>query len=107
MIKRIILVALMVFSVMPVAVNAVVHNLDSGFNYSTIQAAIDNANTLDGHTLSVDPGIYTENVVVNKSLIIKSASGNPSNTIVNASSSSSNVILITVLPQKQSHQHNS
>ena len=96
MIKRIILVALMVFSVMPVAVNAVVHNLDSGFNYSTIQAAIDNANTLDGHTLSVDPGIYTENVVVNKSLIIKSASGNPSNTIVNASSSSSNVILITV-----------
>ncbi|OYT54456.1 MAG: hypothetical protein B6U72_02730 [Candidatus Altiarchaeales archaeon ex4484_2] len=76
-------------------VNALVRNPGTGFNYSTIQEAIDNVSTLDGHTLVLDPGTYTENVVVNKSLTIRSASGNPSDTVVNASSSSSNVISVT------------
>jgi parallel beta-helix repeat protein len=44
------------------------HNLDSGLNYTTIQEAIDAAETLDGHTILVDEGTYYEHLVVNKSL---------------------------------------
>ena len=47
-----------------------VHNLDSGLNYTTIQEAIDAAETLDGHTILVDEGVYYEHVVANKSLTL-------------------------------------
>jgi len=45
-----------------------VHNLNTGLNYTTIQGAIDANETLNGHTILVDEGIYYENVVINKSL---------------------------------------
>jgi parallel beta-helix repeat protein len=48
--------------------NATVHNIDTTFNYDTIQAAIDTPQTLAGHTILVDQGIYYEHVAVNKSL---------------------------------------
>ena len=47
-----------------------VHNLDTGLNYTTIQEAIDAPETLGGHTIKVDAGIYYENVVVSKSLTL-------------------------------------
>jgi parallel beta-helix repeat protein len=47
-----------------------VRNMNTGLNYTTIQAAIDAPETLDGHTLSCYAGNYTENVHVNKSLKI-------------------------------------
>jgi len=47
---------------------ATVHNVDTAFNYDTIQAAIDAPQTLDEHTILVDAGIYYEHVVVNKSV---------------------------------------
>ena len=43
-----------------------VHNIDTGENFSTIQAAIDDQDTQDGHTIVVDAGSYVEHVNVTK-----------------------------------------
>ncbi|MHC4942720.1 MAG: NosD domain-containing protein [Planctomycetota bacterium] len=71
---------------------AFVHNLDTEEDFTSIQEAIDDLDTLAGHTLSVEPGTYLENVVVNKSLNLQSASGNPSDTLVIAADGSLPVI---------------
>ena len=47
---------------------ATVHNVNTTFNYDTIQAAIDAPQTLDWHTILVDAGTYYEHVVVDKSI---------------------------------------
>ena len=47
---------------------ATVHNLNTTFNYDTIQAAIDAPQTSDGHTIFVEEGTYYEHVIVYKSL---------------------------------------
>jgi parallel beta-helix repeat protein len=48
-----------------------VHNLNSGKNFTTIQAAINDATTLTGHTILVDSGLYHENVYVTKSITLR------------------------------------
>jgi parallel beta-helix repeat protein len=53
-----------------------VHNLSTGFDYPSIQEAIDAPQTLDGHTILVDSGIYTECISVNKSLKLAGESMN-------------------------------
>jgi parallel beta-helix repeat protein len=44
------------------------HNLNTNLNYTTIQAAIDAAETLDGQVIFVDEGTYYEHLIINKSL---------------------------------------
>ncbi|SOE22909.1 Right handed beta helix region [Spirosomataceae bacterium TFI 002] len=51
-----------------------VKNVDTGESFTSIQAAIDDVTTIDGHTLTVSPGTYDEGeLVVNKSLKLHGA----------------------------------
>jgi len=65
----------------------------SGCNNTIIQTAINSANF--GDTILVKDGIYTENVIVNKSVSIKSENG-ANKTIISAKMSSNNVFEVTV-----------
>jgi parallel beta-helix repeat protein len=68
----------------PLGLAAKVRNLDTGIGYTTIQAAIDDPATMNGHTLMVEPGIFNEGVNVHKSLTIM-GSGPSMTTVVAAS----------------------
>jgi parallel beta-helix repeat protein len=59
---------------------ATVHNIETTFNYDTIQAAIDAPQTLNGHTVFVETGTYYENVIVNKTVLL--IGENRENTII-------------------------
>jgi parallel beta-helix repeat protein len=72
-----------------------VHNMDTGESFLTIQGAIDAVNTTDGNTITVDPGNYIENVNVHKQLTIRSTSGNPADTIVQAVEADDHVFQVT------------
>lgn len=45
-----------------------IHNINTGFDYATIQEAIDAPETLDGDTVFVEEGTYYGHVVVNKAI---------------------------------------
>jgi parallel beta-helix repeat protein len=59
-----------------------VTNTDTGEGFASIQAAIDDADTLKGHTITVAPGTYVEHVTVNKQITVQSTSGNPADTVI-------------------------
>jgi parallel beta-helix repeat protein len=61
-----------------------VHNLNTGLSYTTIQKAIDAPETENGHTIFVEEGIYSEHVIVSKSLSL--IGENRSATIIDGSS---------------------
>ncbi|MBK8195611.1 MAG: right-handed parallel beta-helix repeat-containing protein [Lewinellaceae bacterium] len=50
-----------------------VHNTNTGLDFCSIQEAIDDAATINGHIITVDPGTYNEQVLVNKEVTIKQA----------------------------------
>ena len=72
-----------------------VHNVNTERDYATIQEAIDAPETFNGQTILVCPGTYNENIDVNKSLSIRSLSGDPADTVVNASDSEDHVFNVT------------
>ena len=72
-----------------------VHNIDTGRSYPTIQEAIDSASTINGNTILVDPGVFTENIDVYKSLTIRSTSGSSIDTIVEADTTDDYVFEVT------------
>jgi len=73
---------------------AQVHNINTGENFSFIQAAIDDPDTLDGHIIEVGDGICYENVKVARSLTIRSLNG-PANCVVQAAKSTDAVFYVT------------
>ena len=60
-----------------------VHNINTGKGFPTIQAAIDDPDTQDGNTISVDPGTYFEHLVIDKPLKLMGEDKNT--TIINGS----------------------
>jgi len=48
-----------------------VGNINTGKGYNSIQAAVNDSLTSNGHIIEVRSGTYTENIVVNKKLVIK------------------------------------
>jgi parallel beta-helix repeat protein len=78
-----------------ITVTGPVHNLNSGLNFTTIQAAINDSSTLDGHIIEVDSGSYKENIIVNKSLTIRSSTNDPMSTGIEANNSALPAIKIT------------
>ncbi len=73
---------------------AAVHNLNTGMDFSTIQSAIDDKKTFNGHTITVDTGRYRENVQVYKQITIRSVSGSP-DVIIQASDTGIHVFNIS------------
>jgi hypothetical protein len=58
-----------------------VTNINTGENFCTIQAGINDPQTLNGHTLEVQSATYNEQVLVNKNLAIKGVG--PSQPVIN------------------------
>jgi len=69
-----------------------IHNINTGLGYAAIQEAIDANETLDGHTILVDAGIYYENLVINKSLSL--VGEDRDSTVINGNKTG-NVVYIT------------
>lgn len=80
-----------------------VHNLDSGLNYTTIQAAIDAPETLNGHTIKVDSWTYCEHLTVNKPVTLVGedrdstvVDGNGTGTVIRITTSDVAIINLTI-----------
>ncbi|MCD4730922.1 MAG: hypothetical protein K8R74_10000, partial [Bacteroidales bacterium] len=73
-----------------------VKNIDTGETFCTIQSAIDDSDTLNGHTIEVDDGTYYEHVIIDKEITLDRASkpiidGGGSGTVVTIKAS--NVVI--------------
>jgi len=73
------------FQVTSVAGSLPVHNINTGLDYATIQEAIDATETLEGHTIKVDSGIFNEHVTIYKDRLTLLGE-NPNITIIDSGS---------------------
>jgi len=80
-----------------------VHNINTGLGYAKIQEAVDANETINGHVIFVDEGIYYENVVVNKTLTLIGENrettiidGNRTGNVIKITANDVNVVGFTV-----------
>jgi parallel beta-helix repeat protein len=69
-----------------------VYNTSTQKSFATIQEAVDDVDTLNGDTITLAEGTYTENIIINKKLIIKPFNG--SNVTVKSDKADKSVIVI-------------
>lgn len=80
----------LLISTLAVSVNGAALNVGLGGQYKSITEAVNAAQP--GDTITISAGIYTENVIVTKSVTIKAAS--PGSTVVTAADPSKDVFLV-------------
>ena len=68
-----------------------VWNINTNKGFFTIQAAINDPGTLNGHTIQVSPGTYKENLKITKEIILVSA-GNYMDTTIEAANANDHTI---------------
>ncbi len=71
-----------------------VQNINTSEYFTSIQEAVNDANTIDGHILEVNSSSYTENIVVNKSLTIRGIGTGAEQPIINGGSGIGFVIAV-------------
>ncbi len=69
-----------------------VYNTRTQKSFATIQEAVDDVDTINGDTITLAEGTYTENIIINKKLIIKPFNG--SNVTVKADKADKSVFVI-------------
>ena len=79
-------------SIETIGAESLVHNHNTGEDFATIQNAIDDLDTQDGNTISVDPGTYTEHLVIDKPLKLM---GDDKNTTIIEGGGSGKCVLVT------------
>ena len=72
---------------------AKIHNLNTRLNYTTIQEAINDTKTLNGHTILAEAGTYYENILINKAITLEGE--DKSRTVIHGSGIGPTVQILT------------